>query len=254
VSALEQHTDASAGVQRVPWEHVRDYFAGKHRLGEHVSLEGPTGSGKSLLALLLLEARGQRTTVNKRPVHITVLCDKPRDKTISFLLQSGWPRIKDLKEWPPGYGREQVVLWPPYGDPNTAAQRQRAVFEPALREMFSSGNQIIYIDEAAYFTETPPDGLGLRGLLGQFWGKSRANGVTLMAATQRPVNVPRPMWSEPYWLFMFRPEDEDDLKRVAQLSGRKELVMRVLPTLDNHEFLMLRRRPEQVALISEVEL
>ncbi len=252
MAALEHEEPEVGSVPRVPWEQVRTYFAKTHKLGEHVSIEGPTGSGKSFLALLLLEARGQRTTVNKRPVHITICCDKPRDRTIQILIAQGWPRIRDLNGWPPGYGEEQVVLWPTYGDPSTAASRQRAVFEPALREMFSSGNQIIYIDEAEYFSNPAPDGLGLRGLLGQFWGKSRAAGVTLMAATQRPVDVPRKMWSEPYWLFLFRPEDEEDLKRVAQLSGRKQLVMEVLPTLGNHEFLMLRRRPEQVALVSEV--
>lgn len=62
------------------------------------------------------------------------------------------------------------------------------------------------------------------------------------------------MWSEPYWLLIFRPEDEDDLKRVAQLSGSKQLVLETVPTLGPHEFLLLRRRPERVAFVSEVQL
>lgn len=241
-------------VERVPWESVRTFFARKHQLGEHVSIEGPTGSGKTLLGLLLLEARGERTTVNKRPVHITVMCNKNRDATTQTLVNAGWPRIRDLRDWPPGYGDEQVVLWPAYGDPETVAKRQREIFGPALREIFSSGNQIAYVQEAQYFADPLPDGLGLRGTMTRIWGEARSSGLTMFADTQRPVAVPVKMWTEPYWLFLFRPEDEDDLKLIAARSGQKQLVLDVLPTLGNHEFLMLRRRPEQLAVISEVEL
>lgn len=241
-------------VPRAPWENVRTYFARQHKLGEHVSIEGPTGSGKTLLGLLLLEERGKRTTVNRRPIHITVFCNKNRDATTQLLVNAGWPRIRTLADWPPPYGSEQVVLWPAYGDPETVARRQAEIFGPALREIFSSGNQIAYVQEAQYFSDPQPDGLGLRGTLTRIWGEARSSGLTMIADTQRPVAVPVKMWTEPYWLFLFRPEDEDDLKLVAARSGHKQLVLDVLPTLDTHEFLMLRRRPEQLAVISEVKL
>lgn len=188
---------------------------------------------------------------DKRPVRVSILAASPRDKTLSAL---GWPRVTKPEEWPPGYGEEHVLVWPIYGNPSTAAERQAKFFRPILEEIITSGNQIVYVDEAAYFEEKPPDGLGLGGLLGQFWYISRKQGVSLMAATQRPVRVSRSMWSEPYWLFIFRPEDEDDLKRVAELSGSKQLVLDVVPDLDTHEFLMLRRRPERLAVVSQVEL
>lgn len=128
----------------------------------------------------------------------------------------------------------------------------RPIFEEVLNEIDESGNQIVFIDEAAYFERPAPNGLGLARYLEEYWTLSRSNGVSLVAGTQRPFRVSRSMWSEPYWLFLFRPEDEEDLKRVAQLSGNKELVMQVLPTLGEHEFLMLRRRPERIAVISQV--
>lgn len=74
----------------------------------------------------------------------------------------------------------------------------------------------------------------------------------MVAATQRPVAVPRLMWDSSSWFFLFRPEDEDDLKRIAQLSGFKELALDIVPRLDMHEFLMLRRRPDRIAVISQV--
>lgn len=238
----------------MPWERVRTFFADEHELGQHVSIEGPTGSGKTFLGLLLMEARGESQTVNKRPVHITVLCNKRADSTTSELVKTGWPRLRTLKEWPPPYGSEQVVMWPAYGDPETVASRQREIFGPVLREIFASGNQIVYIQEAQYFTDPLPDGLGMRGLLNRIWGEARSSGLSLVADTQRPVAVPVKMWTEPYWYFLFRPEDEDDLKTIAARSGFKDLVLDVLPTLGNHEFLMLRRRPDRIAVISEVQL
>jgi hypothetical protein len=50
------------------------------------------------------------------------------------------------------------------------------------------------------------------------------------------------MWTEPKWVFIFPPEDEDDLKEVAKLSGRKFDVLRVVPTLGPYEFLCVRRQ------------
>jgi hypothetical protein len=239
-------------VPRVAWADALNLFTGEHKLGEHVALEGPNGSGKSLLALELLKVRGKRGTVAGRPTQVTVLAVKPRDKTLSSL---GWKRITSLKDWPPAYGDEHSIVWPVYGSAATVADRQAGIFREVLLEIMESGNQIVYIDETAYFEEPRPNGLGLARLLNQFWYMSRSNGVTLMAGTQRPRRVSRSMWSEPYWLFLFRPEDEDDLKRVAQLSGFKQLVLDVVPNLGTHEFLLLRRRPEpRVALISQVEI
>lgn len=236
---------------RAPWEQVCQYFARNHKLGEHVACEGPTGSGKSIAMLSLLLERGAAQMVDRRPIRISIMAASPRDKTLSSL---GWPRLTKPDEWPPGYGEEHVLVWPQYGNPSTAAKRQAEFFRPILEEILTSGNQIVYIDEEAYFEEKQPDGLGLSGLLNQFWYLSRKQGVSLFAATQRPVRVSRSMWSEPYWLLIFRPEDEDDLKRVAELSGSKQLVLDVVPELDTHEFLLLRRRPERLAVVSQVEL
>lgn len=239
-------------VERVPFETVRDYFAEEHKLGEHVATEGPTGSGKTTVILELLEARGKRTTVHGRPVSITIFEVKRRDSTMSKMLSRGWVRISNAKGWPPAYGEEHAILWPPAGDVGTRANRMRPLFETVLNEIDASGNQIVFIDEAAYFERPKPNGLGLARYLEEYWTLSRSNGVSLVAGTQRPRRVSRSMWSEPYWLILFRPEDEEDLKRVAQLSGFKDLVMEVLPTLGEHEFLLLRRRPKRVALISQV--
>jgi energy-coupling factor transporter ATP-binding protein EcfA2 len=224
-------------VAVVEWSTFRDFFQRAHKQGEHVAIVGPTGSGKSVLGLELCQVIGERTASDRRPARVVVFAYKPHDATISRL---GWKRISP-SEWPPGYGQEHVVLWPKYGSPETAATRQRQVFRRALLDTFSSGGTTVYIDEVAYFEERPPDGLGLRPIIKQCWTAGRSNHLTIIAGTQRPRDVARSMWSEPSWLFAFRVEDVDDLKRVGEIGGARELAL-INDRLGGHEFVCVRRQ------------
>lgn len=244
---------------RVPWEKLCRYVAAEFELGEHVSCEGPTGSGKSVLMRgLLMEIAATLdvpTGGTTRPVRISALGIKNTDKTLAGF---GWPRITKLADWPPGYGEEHVLAWPRYGTASSAAKLHAEFFRPVLDQIKNGGPGIAYIDEVAYFAEKPPDGLGLGNQLNQFWIMARSDHVSLWGATQRPTRVPRAMWSEASWMFLFRPEDEEDHKTLAERSGQKQLVLDVLPTLDDHEFLMLRRRgggrEGRIAVVSQVSM
>ena len=222
------------------WEDFQIMFAQAHKQGEHVSLVGATGSGKSVCGIELCKTIGKRKAKDGRPARVTVLADKPRDDTIMRLhKKDGWPIIK---KWPPSYGQEHVIVWPRGGTPSEEVKRHRAVFEPLLEQIYVEGGQTVYIDEAAYYEDAPPSGLGMRGTMSKFWRAARSNKVSMVAGTQRPTHVSRLMWSEPSWLFIFTVEDDEDLKRVAQLSGRKQDVWRVVPHLGGHEFLCVRRQ------------
>jgi energy-coupling factor transporter ATP-binding protein EcfA2 len=226
-----------AEVSTLRWEEFSRVFAANHKQGEHVAIVGPTGGGKSVLALSLAKIVAARRANDGRPTRVVVFATKPRDDTVSSL---GWPLIK---KWPPSYGQEHGIVWPrPGGDPDTIAAKQRAVFRPLLGAIYHEGGQTLVIDEAAYFEETPPNGLGLSAAMAQYWTSARSLKLTLIAATQRPRHVTRSMWSEPSWVFILRPEDEDDLLRVAQLSGAKHQVLELVPELGGHEFLCVRRK------------
>lgn len=215
-------------------------FLEAHKQGEHVSLVGATGSGKSVCGVELCKLIGTRVAKDGRPARVTVLADKPRDDTIMRLhTRNGWPIIK---KWPPSYGQEHVIVWPRGGTPTQEVKRHRAVFLPLLEQIYSEGGQTVYIDEAAYFEDTAPAGLGMRGTMSKFWRAARSNKVSMVAGTQRPTHVSRLMWSEPSWLIIFVVEDDEDLKRVAQLSGQKIAVWQIVPQLGGHEFLCVRRQ------------
>jgi hypothetical protein len=225
-----------ARVSVLQWRDFADMFRGAHRQGEHCAMVGQTGSGKSVLGLELCKIIARRKGKDGRPSRVVILSVKPRDDTISAL---GWPIIK---KWPPSYGQEHCIVWPRKGTPSTRAETQRAVFNPLLDTIYHEGGQTLYIDEAAYFEEPLPKGLGLAATMEQYWTTARGLKLSLIAGTQRPRHVTRSMWSEPSWLFVFPPDDEDDLRRVAEISGVKAQLVEIVPHLGGHEFLCVRRQ------------
>jgi len=222
------------------WEDFQVMFSDAHSQGEHCSLVGATGSGKSVCGIELCKIIGKRRAKDGRPSRVVILADKPRDDTVMRLhVKDKWPIIK---RWPPNYGQEHVIVWPRGGTPEQETKRHRAVFQPLLDQIYVEGGQTVYIDEAAYFEDALPAGLGMRGTMSKYWRAARSNRVSMVAGTQRPTHVSRLMWSEPSWLFIFTVEDEEDLKRVAQLSGQRISVQVIVPQLGGHEFLCVRRQ------------
>jgi energy-coupling factor transporter ATP-binding protein EcfA2 len=227
-------------VARVPWSDVHDLFSREHKQGQHVAIVGTNGSGKTTLGIELCKMVGARTATDGRPSRVVVLGYKPRDKTLRGLQSQGW---KLIKRWPPSYGEEHVIVWPKYGDPETAPARQSRVFRALLKRIYSEGGQTVFIDEMAKFDRPPPEGFGLRALTSEYWTTARALDLTLIGATQRPREVSRGMWSEPSFVFAFRTEDTDDVKRVVEIAGRHKLAaIEAIDALGDHEFVMIVRR------------
>lgn len=230
-------------LQVMEWDVFSEHFRTCHKQGEHVAIVGPTGSGKSVLGLSLCRVIGSRKGKDRRPARVVILGTKPRDDTLMSLHKSGgWPIIK---KWPPAYGEEHCIVWPRGGSPERETARQRAVFRPLLGTMYQEGGQTVEVDEAAYFEESPPEGLGLRAMMTKIWTNARSNHLTLVACTQRPRHVTVSMWTESSWVCIFAPEDLEDVKRVAELSGAKDSVLEILPQLGAHEFLCVQRQRGQ---------
>lgn len=225
---------AALEVPSITWEEFEpDFIAAWKELsgdygGEHVTLIGPPGQGKTTLALRILNARADARETNE------VICaTKPRDPV---LRRSGWPIVR---QWPPGYGKDQVILWPPYGDPRTAAKRQRAVFQPMLAEAFKDGYRVLYIDEITYFE----DELGLGKLLNTLLGQGRSQPIAMVGGTQRPARIGRAWFSHTSWLFLWKNQDEDDLRRIGEIGGTDtRLVRELVRSLAEHEVLVVRVR------------
>lgn len=249
-----EEIQAAGNPNILQWPEFEAMFAKAHKQGEHVSIVAPTGSGKTQLGIALCEIIGRRNAPDGRPTRVTILNFKPRDDTLSRLQAKGKPtgEWQTIKKWPPSYGQEHCVVWPKGGPPSGAARRHRNVFVPLIDTIYAEGSQTVYIPEAAYFERSLPNGLGMSGTMEQLWSTARGLKLTVISDTQRPRQVTRLMWSEPSWVFIFNVDDEDDLKRVAEMSGRKIDVWKVAPKLGGYEFLCVRRQKTRASNAREI--
>lgn len=233
--------DDSIEFTVLPGDEFLAMFESEHEQGQAVAIEGPTGSGKSVLGFQLAEAIGNHTTPSGAPSRVTILGVKPVDKTLSdFHKRTKWPYIKN---WPPSYGEERNIVWPrsrSWGA-GKQAQMQSKIFESLLDEIYIEGGQTVVVDEEAYFERPLPKGLGLGPTMENFWSNARSNDITTIALTQRPRHVTLLMWSESQWLIIFKPEHQEDLEHIAKASGRRWEVMAIASQLGSHEFLCVRR-------------
>ena len=151
----------------------------------HHSIVGLTGSGKSYLAVngilrplcsydrvLLIDTKGDDPIVSSQ--------GRPVKQLESARLWQGLTR----KRQP--YDRWQRLVV------NDDRKIARAQVGAALRRVYEEGSWVVYVDETWDLTSKDPDvGLNLGPQLARIWRKGRSRHVSLIAATQTPVEVPR---------------------------------------------------------------
>lgn len=212
-------------VYRDSWDNIKDDFIEAWQQGDHLVIVGRTGSGKTTLALELIDLR-----VKLRNAYCVALGTKPKDVTLT---KTGWPITT---HWPPTYSEREshkVIFWPRYSKASNARKTLAPVFEGMLDDVLSEGGWTVFVDEMAYLVET----LGLRANLDEYWNAARSSEVTLLAATQRPVWLARSSVTQASWIITFRVNDESDRQRMGEILGNKELIP-IIGNLDRHEFMI----------------
>lgn len=223
-------------VERVGWaEFLASVFV--WRQGEHVSIIGPTGTGKSYLGRALLPARD----------YVISLGTKREDETLrDYVRHDGFTRIGS---WPPrapwwqkrapGWD-DRVLLWPPYrGGVEAVRERMRVEFSAALDDVLRFGRWCVDVDEVYYLCKI----LGLTSYLEEIWTQGRSSRISLLGKTQRPAWVPLFMYDQASHLFLFSDNDETNLRRVAGLGGLSAAVVRdTVASLPHHDVLYVNTR------------
>jgi hypothetical protein len=227
---------------------TRDEFLAErwdYRPGEHVTILGPTGSGKTHLAYQLLDATASRDL----PAVVMVM--KPRDRTVS-----AWSKrigLRRVHGWPPvpnpvmGGRRAGWTVWPAHTfDPDKDDPMLHGVFRAAILDSYKRGQRILFADEAAGLSVE----LDLDRELKTVWMRGRSMETGLWAASQRPVEIPLLAYSMAHHLFLAADPDYRTRQRYAEIGGiDPEIVHTLTRDLPEHHFLYIRRRGQRRAVI-----
>ncbi len=222
-------------VPFVAWSKLEADFYKTWEPGHHMTVLGPTQSGKSTLTLYLALGRA-RSRVDRG---VIVLGTKPRDPALSRFITATKAAV--VKSWDEvGYAqrkRRVIVLWPDYGAMSTAAKRNKPVYVRALDGIVADGRWTLVVDEAIYLVEQ----LGMRHQLDELWNAAATNEVTVEAGAQRGSWINRSMVSQMTFLATFRFFDEDDAKRAAEIGGDRTEYPTIM-RIPDHQFLLRHTR------------
>ena len=209
-------------MEQVTWEKFKGRL--QWRQGQHLSIIGPTNSGKTTLLIELLHARD----------YVVFCATKPEDPVIASELRK--QKFRKIHSWKNRKENEaRLLLWPKYTS-IYSKDKQIKEFQYAFDEIFAAGCWTVVIDETWYFTNI----LKLGRYLENFWCQGRSLDITMVCGTQRPKYVPTMMYDQSTHLFFFRFRDENDLERIGGISwiSSKE-IRKCVSMLEPHEFLYI---------------
>jgi energy-coupling factor transporter ATP-binding protein EcfA2 len=236
-------------LRRVPWRVF--YHEWEWPRGEHVTIIGPTGAGKTHLMRAIL------------PKHTDVVfvSTKPRDMQARQLIRDGYVEID---HWPPPVVTEsrsnRFVLRTAPRSIEHMREAQRAKVHYMFKRVYE-GPPGASEDERGLWTIAIPDlvyvqeELGLERDLSLLWWHGRELRISLVVDVQQPVHILRAGLDQPVHFFLFRPRDRDRLRRTAEIGmGDTELVRYVLEHLDSdaHEFLYIDSTDPGTLLVTAV--
>lgn len=218
-------------------EFLRDKF--DYRAGQHVTLLGPTGCGKTTFGYQLLD----KAATAKMPAIVLVM--KPRDETVTKwdkVMKSRrvrtWPPLPSL--WKPRKPRA-FTLWPKHTfDPDVDDPRMFREFRKAILGAYKRGSRILFCDETYSLTHE----LGLSKPLVTVWSKGRSMKTGLWAASQKPTHIPLWAYSMAQHLFLYYDPDKRARERFGEIGGiDPKAVAEVVAALGPHQCLYIRRSP-----------
>jgi len=200
--------------------------------GEHVTTIGPTGSGKTVLNRQLLRRRD----------FVVVLGVKKRDPELYGPFErEGYELSRTFNAEPPPDEDQVKILFVPqtekHGKEGRDARARR--FRQALNDIYDVGSWTVYADDIQYMA----DQLRLAPEFEELWILGRSEGVSVVASSQEPVDIPLQAYGMATHLFLFRNNDLRRAQRMAELTGvNREIVQTTILQLPSHEFLYVNTR------------
>jgi hypothetical protein len=200
------------------------------RQGEHVTLIGNTGCGKTTMALNILPIRKYFVAFGTKPVSESL------DRMIKQL------HMTRISEWPTKTQADKLprrMLWPPIRNRMERA-KLRGILDRAFDAIFyREGSWCVYVDELPELSQT----LKLNDWITTYLRQGREIGISFVTAMQRPKFVPLDVYTNSTHLFFWQEKDWSNLERISAISSvDTRIVAEVVTTLDKYEFLYINTR------------
>jgi hypothetical protein len=200
--------------------------------GEHVSLIGPTGRGKTSLALPILALQDS----------VVVLAIKQHDPVIEQFYARGYrivEQAEDIVEHLPLSRPTCVILWiKPNGMDRKATHEQSEQISTALNDLYRVGGWCVFLDDLGHLTGHLKLASDVTVLLVQ----GRSSGISAVCAMTQPRSVSARVPSESLrqctHMLIFRYTNTDEVRSCAQISGIEFKRMReIQQKMKGHDFL-----------------
>lgn len=215
----------TAAVPVVTWDDFDSTFQWKQ--GEHVTIIGANGRGKTTLELAILPRRE----------YIIFFGTKRKDRTQTALTRRmGYQQTADPSQIHADVSK-RWLLKPQFPKSASVAQLKKlhaGVFRRALMMAFRQGGWTVVCDEVRYLT----DYLGLSDEVELLALQGRSLPTTLVSGSQRPRHIPLEVYSQARHLFFFSTPDGGDVRRIAEIAQVvAEPVVATVPNLPEFHFM-----------------
>lgn len=224
---------------------INEVFKPHYEAGQHVTVVGPTGCGKTTLVLEMVNA----VATPKLPA--IILVKKPRDEVIQrWLKLTGF---KKTEVWPPitrrGFTKKSGgflqkrrgwVFWPRQylKDLRVDKKRLSREFEKVMSESYRKGNRILFVDDLVGFSKE----YGLEEVMTIIYMEGRAMGCGMWGAIQRPYHAPVIMYGAAEHVILFKDPDRRSVERFKEIGGvDPDIVEYQVNNLKKHQALYIGR-------------
>jgi len=220
-------------------ELTRSEFLRKFRtewdIGQHVTIIGTTGSGKTVLA-------GQVYGLRE---YVVVVATKSSDRSLDDY-DSSFHRVK---KWDPQWFQKRILFWKRPDKLGDFTEQREAVFD-VMDDVYTHGHRTMGWDDVVYMVRQ----LRLGGEIQMMCTQSRSQDISLVANLQRPAWVPLEVCNQATHLLMFGVKDKDDVDRIAEAQGiQKDEVRSAVGALNKYDFAWIRTGVEPVIVRNDKE-